>query len=1177
MRREPTPEQKRAIDEQSKTLLVSAAAGSGKTFTLVERVMRSVTREDNPIPLDRLLVVTFTNDTAADLKQRISAAVSEAAAANGKSEHLARQISLLPSAKFSTIDSFCLSLVRSNYARLGISPSFRIADESEAKLIEHDTMEMLINSCYDDTESKVCGGPDGFARLVDVLVGSGNDTNLCDTLLKLYAVLSAYPKGAAALYDTASDLEKYSDDGFYDSPYGELIKNHVIDFFSHYKDLYARLIKEMECDEKLASSYCITFENDYAALTVVLDKLKESYIKNSAAMLEIPFATLKSYKGEKSPFVEYIANVRKAYKDGAKALAAKYALTDTHKLKTAILETVGICRALGDLFTKYEELLEGEKKRKNLCTFSDLSRYTLRLLVDKDGNDTPFADEQKKLFDAIYIDEYQDVNAVQNRIFEAISTSTNRFMVGDIKQSIYAFRGAEPSIFAELRNIFPKLEDAAESDSATVFMSTNFRCSKEIIGFTNAVCDVLMPLMSPSINYDKEDSLVLGKVSKSNASHPVRIVAIENPPKGSPDYGKNREAEYIANEILRLVNGEKKDDGEPIGFGDIAILMRAPKTKVDTYSNTLRSHGIPVFAETEEDLLSQSEVEVVRCFMEAVDNPRRDIPLAGALLSPIGNVSCDFLAALRKNDNDRRLITVLREYAKNGSGDECKKISAFLEKLGEYRKMARFMSAGEFADTMYADMAIPQVLGGSSRSRRANLEKFRQLAYGISTSTSLSSFLRHLRNNERSGKVIPAARSDLGAAGAVRILSVHASKGLEFPVVFYANTLTKPRPANTTESPLYTSAQGFGIMLRDETGFLEYDTPMRKSVYLAKENAEKQEELRKLYVALTRARERLYITGKCKDPQELLYTAELEHKALSHHLAFSKVLHFDLITLALGTSDGEDYTFETVPYVNAMDAEAEVAAEAEKAVANEETVALLKERFSYEYHHRARTKIPAKLSLSRLYPDILDEEILETSIGDKPLPTPTVAPRFIANEENLAAKRGTATHLFMQFFDFENAAKAGSKAELDRLLREGFISSEDAGLVNLDEVDGFLSSSLFSEIRGSKRIYREQRFNLQLPAAEFALDASLKKELCDETVLVQGVIDCFFFDENGDIVLIDYKTDRVFGDREAAKDKLRAAHSRQLGYYSRAIEEICGKPPKRSIIFSLALGEAIVV
>ena len=363
-------------------------------------------------------------------------------------------------------------------------------------------------------------------------------------------------------------------------------------------------------------------------------------------------------------------------------------------------------------------------------------------------------------------------------------------------------------------------------------MSENFRCGSEIIDFTNMVFDRLMPLISPDMHYTASDSLVFRKTA-TDIARPVQMVLTEKPPKDSPMAGENTEADFIAREIRRLVKEERKDDGTPITYGDIAILMRSPKAKMDEYAGALRACGVPVYAETNENLLLQSEVEILRCMLETIDNPRRDIPLTGTLLSPLCGLSCDFLAALRTDKRDERLFTTLRGYLA-GDAEDCaekQKLAHFIEQLAEFRRMARFMSAGDLLDELYTHYAVYARLCANSALRRANLEKFRGLAHSFAGGTprSLSEFLRYLRSVETSATAqLTAAKVSTDTHDAVQIMSIHQSKGLEYPVVFLADTAKNYNLRDADMSPLYTNAAGFGMRLRDASGFCVYDTLLRK-------------------------------------------------------------------------------------------------------------------------------------------------------------------------------------------------------------------------------------------------------------------------------------------------------------------------------------------------------------
>ncbi len=1178
-----TKAQQAAIDETGKTLLVSAAAGSGKTTTLIERILRSVVRRENPVMLDRLLVVTFTKPAASELRLRISRAISEAIAEDGENEMLIKQFALLSSAKISTIDSFCLSLVRANYATLGLSPSFRIADEGEAALLANETMEMLINECYDSEDGTLCGGARGFARLVDTIVGSSDDRRLADTMLSLYEKLAAYPKGAAALCDCEGELRRYAEGDFFECPHGMRVQKYIAEFFEYYRRGYLHALSLIRQSEALANSYEEIFEEDLHGIFKIEEALGRGYAEGREAILSTAFSRLKVYRGEKTDDVMLVKALRDDYKKKLTTVIFPYVTSSGADIANSLIKTADICNLLAGFLLEYERRAEAEKKRLCLCDFSDLSRYALRLLVDKDGNDTPLAASQKELYDAVYIDEYQDVNAVQDRIFSAISKPCNRFMVGDIKQSIYAFRGAEPAVFEGLRNSYPEYKKGEAGDSAAIFMSENFRCGREIIDFTNMIFDRLMPLVSPEMHYKESDSLVFKKKCERNAPLPVNIVLAKKPPKDTPEENINTELHYIAREICRLVKTETKDNGERISYGDIAILMRSPKAKTDELREVLTSYGIPVYAETNADLLRQSEVEIVMCMLEAIDNPRRDISLAGILMSPLYGISFDFIAGLRSGKGGERLFTTVKKYIEDGEDTaERELLRGFAAELYEFRSMARYMSAGELIDELYSRHAVSARLSAASPLRRANLELLRRTAYGFSGGAcSLSEFLRYIKNIEANGtKPIAAARGGVNTSDAVTVMSVHKSKGLEFPVVFLADTLRSYNLDDAYKPILYHGGVGFAMKLRDDTGFGVYDTMLRKSAALAITRSAKEEELRLLYVALTRARERLYMTAMCQFPAKLINEAKSESSFLCVHSAVKLTSFMQLALLAAGGKDSEFLKISEYEYIREKEAVPDIvgAEKSEDTELSPEEEMLLCRRFDYSYPHAARTKIPTKLALSRLYPDILDDRITEESAAEDILPRAKEAPQFISHEENTAARKGTATHLFMQFFDFENAANNGAERELSCLVEKRFISEEDAALVRLDEVEKFLSSPLFADMRGARRLYREQRFNLPFDAADFATDERLKTELLGETVLVQGVIDCFFENADGDIILVDYKTDRVSkGDRAAAEARLREAHAAQLGYYARAIKEICGRAPKHVYIYSLCLGDTVSV
>ena len=1191
-----TRAQTRAIEEDGRTLLVSAAAGSGKTTTLIERIIRSVCRAGHPIPLDRLLVVTFTKAAASELRLRISRALTEALAKNGNDPFLARQAALLPSAKIGTIDSFYLELVRQNYAALGLSPNFRIADAGEAALIARAQMETLIDDCYDDRAGNIAGGAEDFAALVNLLCGTKDDS-LADILLTLAGKLDAYPRGAAALFDREQEMRAFAAGDFFACPLGARIEREVRDVFLCMKERYAYVLEVIRADEKLAVAYDPVFSEDYAGILRMLDALESGYAAAFDEIRKIAFSRLGSYhpKGDPHPELAFIKSVREDYKAHIKAFLGGWFATDAGAMSACLRDTADAAHKIGSLLCEYERRARLEKQRRGVCDFSDITRYALALVTNADGSDSPLADAMKNAYDAIYIDEYQDVNAVQDRIFRAIAKPDNRFMVGDIKQSIYGFRGAEAAIFAGLRNAYAPIDQAAAGEAATIFMSENFRCSREVVDFTNLLFARLMPAISPETGYTEGDALIYAKRGDRFAA-PVKLLLCEKPPKDAPDAKRPVEAECIADEIEQLVRYGEKQDGSRIRYGDVALLFRSLKGTAGSCAAVLRARGIPVETDAGTSLLDAPEIQILRCLLETIDNPRRDISLAGVLLSPLCGVRHDCLALLRRRTDGARLYESIRTYLAEGdeagietdadagsdaAREDRVRLAAFFESLAQFRAMARCMRADELIEEVCERVAFTARVCGTDKLRRANVERFIEVARGAVSGGrgSLSDFLRYIREVETDAKSpLAAAKPEGGGNDAVHIMTIHQSKGLEYPVVFLASAEKAYNTRDADASPIYSAVGGFGMRLRDEGGFCLYDNLVRKSVSLAVRDRNREEELRLLYVALTRARERLYMTATLTAPDKAIASAEIESRFTSPYVLREKE---DFLSLALLASRGEHAFVETaVVHPGARRGTAAAAAPVQAAdppAPDAAALRALNARLSFRYPHAARTKIPAKIAVSLLYPDILDDVLATLPVDEERLPPMKDTPRFLADRQSDAARRGTATHLFMQFFDFDYAAKNGAEAELRRLLAARFLTPEDAALVNLPEAETFLRSPLFAAMRTSPRIYREQRFNLRLCAADFAADPDLRAALRDEHILVQGVIDCFFYDANGNITLVDYKTDRLHGSRAEMEQTLREKHARQLSYYVKAVGALCGKPPARVLLYSLALGDTVAL
>lgn len=1184
-----TPEQTNAIETRDKTLLISAAAGSGKTAVLTERIIRLLTDRENPASLERMLIVTFSRAAAAELRQRISIALGNALAADPGNRHLHRQLLALSSAKISTIHAYCLELIRTNFQRLGLPARFRIADDAEAKVLARTLMDSLISERY--------AADEGFGKLADHFTGARNDKNLADTFLSLYQKLATYPEGIAYLPARAEELSE--DDGSMNRGWRRIAAEQTRRFYRDAANFFSHTVEEMALDEGMAKAYLPAFSADLDHTLAVLAALESGDFAavQAAVNAYIPEGLGKGLRGaQKSEESELFKARRDKFKDQQTTLRNNFFAPNDELLAKMSAETAEAIRQLHTLLAEYDRRLTEEKLRRGICDFSDIERYTLALLTTPEGEDSDVARDLAAGFDVICIDEYQDVNAVQDRIFRALARPRTRFMVGDIKQSIYRFRGAEPSIFADYRRTFPALTEA-DGDSASIFMSRNFRCDLPVINTSNRIFSYLFGLCGESIGYLPEDDLVCGK--KCLPDSPKAVLALAE--KGNTEDGDEEstpEFRWVAGEIARLIREEKLDDGSPIRPRDIAILMRG-KTAVSALINALEDADIPCALGASDDFFEHPEVLMMLCLLNTIDNPNRDIYLVGTLRSPLFGFTPDELVSVRgAAQGDEPFYAALRRYtAENGWA----KGEAFLAKLAEYRTLAEGAPVDRLLNDLYRDTAVLAFAGAddpegrdtrSPEEKRANLLMLYDYArrFEAGSYRGLYNFIRYLNDTIDEGAKIDAPPPS--AEDAVRIMTIHQSKGLEFPVCFVCELGRNFNHTDAQANLLFAHDAGIALRLRDESGFARRTSPIFKAIAAHINDTQMEEEMRILYVALTRARERLYITAQHKgDREKLLAEATVNHNMRSADGLMHGTCYLDwVLTALMGTPEDcwqlvlpdaeERATAETD---STAEAEAEVpAADPHAPEAEQELIDLLTQRFSFRYPHEHLTRIPAKLAVSRLSPDLLDEDAPAELQGEVHLPEMRLRPAFLdgfaQSAGELAAERGTATHVFLQFCDFSHISAPIPESidrETQRLLEKGFITSRMAELLRRDELAAFFAGPLYAELCAARWTLRERRFHLHFPAARFTQDAELSDALEDQQILVQGVIDLCYESADGRLVLCDYKTDRLPHDRAEAHRILAERHSGQLGYYAEACRVLFGREPDRICLWSLALGEAV--
>ncbi len=1202
MSRTWTPAQSAAMSTRNKTLLVSAAAGSGKTATLTERIIRGITDPSSPSDISGMLIVTFTRAAAEELKARIFKALGEALAKDPENKRLTAQLIKLGSAKISTIDSFYLELIRSNFSDLGLSPSFRIADPTELEILQKSVMEDTIEYCYETD--------DRFPAFAECFTGTRSADALSEILLSLFSKVSAIPEGVGFLKRRADALlgESEASVDFFSTEFGKVVKAQTEDMARHGLALFREAIDYAKNDEKIARAMIdsLCYDRDFCqALLTVLNSSENAYLHTKKHLESFAPVRMKPLKAEYvTDEVLYFKEARSAFHKELKKRAQSSFSKSGEVISLAMRDTALYTEILYRTLAEFEARITAEKERRNVLDFNDIRRYTLKLLVNEDGTPTPVAKKYAEEFSEIYIDEYQDVDLVQDLIFRSISRRDNRFMVGDIKQSIYSFRGAEPQVFSGYRATFPAHDSVAadESDSVTVFMSENFRCDQNVIEFTNLVCSRIFSVCVDSIGYKAEDDLVFKKPDLPDGyeSPKVQISIILTKEDEDSDESldddespekKELEAAYIADEIARLCKTERKADGKRIQPGDIAVLFRSHAMSAPV-AKALQERGILSSESDGDHYFENPDVLMVLCLLNAVDNPHRDIFLRGALRSPLFGFSMDELIQIRAAaDASYSLYDALlaRMEVEDALGEKCR---LFHETLTDLRQSASALPVDRFLRVLFESelfMASGLVTYQKESGEGGNLLRLYEYARSFEAGSfkGLYNFIEFINTLIEEGKKMQTPPKGV-SPDRVNLMSIHQSKGLEFPVCFLCGTAKQFNRQDQRLSLIFEYPTGVAMKISDSTGFARINTPMREALAASMGIKQSEEEMRVLYVALTRARERLYVTAATSSKKEALMTRATSRARLCDRYSLMRAnsyLDWILIPFAdpnvgtdcceirflspsmIGRSAKTDFQEESAPIKTEEKTEVKE---------NEELFHYLQEKYAFRYPHKDLRRIPAKLTVSKLSPDILDEGDASAELFAQ---KKTVVPDFFITgkpSRASASERGTATHLFLQFCDFSRLASHGIEEEIARLVEKRFIPQNIADLIYAEDLQQFTDSELFRRILSAKRVIREQRFNLLLSAEDFTKDEALAEGLRGEKLAVQGVIDLILTDDQNRVSLYDYKTDRLTkaerNDPKATTEKMNRVHGLQLSYYTHAVEKIFGKMPEEIAVYSTHAG-----
>lgn len=1241
MERKWTPAQKSAIDTRDCNVLVSAAAGSGKTAVLVERIISMITDPDKNIDIDRLVVVTFTKAAAAQMKDKIRKALDSMLDENPGDVNLLRQITLLNNAQITTIDSFCLWIIRNHFPEVNLDPGFRIMDEGEKKLIENDVLEDVLEEFYAEADEE-------FFNLVDAFGMGRDDSGLVSIIDKIYRFSRSNPW----IDEWFDECMLVYDDETYDNPaikeLYDSIKNALLD----YRDKYNRLVDI--CSEPAGpAAYTGALQSDLLGINEMINSQDFGELGRKIRTFSFEALSRKKDAGADPDIKEYVKGQRKLFKDYIGRLNDKIFLKEDDGIFED-MQGAGIqIRTLLKVAKVYAKRVSEVKREKGIIDFNDMEHLALSILVKKEDGKLVYTETADKLanrFEEILIDEYQDSNQLQEVILNAVSKTrlsgenNNIYMVGDVKQSIYKFRLACPELFIEKYDTYGET-----GDNVRIELQKNFRSRENVLECANDVFSHIMNKNFSGIGYDETVRLNAGFPypeysdsnygDEANKSTDVILISSENEEEATTrELEADRLAKLIEGIVSSGVNVYDADENiyRPAEYRDIVILTRSVTGWADTFADALMDRGIPAYTDSSTGYFSVREIQVILSMLTIVDNPVQEISLAAAMMSYFGGFTAAELGMVRKlgrehadKNTHNNLYEHLKAVAVLGGADNIQetdvkqlsgKCALFLAKLTEYRDKSSVEPLYDLCWEMIYDSGYYDYVGtmpaGAQRQANLNVLLERAAGYGKSSYSGLFNFLRYIERLKKFDEDFAEGAASLDNENLVRIMSIHKSKGLEFPIVILAGAHKSINFMDATAPVLVDQNLGIAVDYVDLERRTKTPTIIKGAMARRIVRESIAEEERLLYVAMTRAREKLIITGVVKDADKTLdkYRAKSEELATDGTLSYADSENiknyldmimpvclmdsdklkgsFKVMVDAVEDSEADaDETGNSFETGNVTDIDAVKAGEALDGN-NEAGYPSLDELPEYVPADNASGRM--KLTVSQLkamqaednseenaYMDDSVKEAFEKEAYDEQAadngnrdgqtdsetiaePSNSIIPKFISGEEvQLAAnERGSAYHRVMECLDYSVSVNLdGVKADINRMLETGKMNELQVKSVNPWDINTFVQSDTGRRVANAVNcgsVRREQPFVFEY-----------------EGQLIQGIID-LYFEEDGEFVLVDYKTDRVMKG-EAGEKELVKRYAIQLDYYAKALTQLTGKKVKEKIIYSFALGKGLSV
>ncbi len=1168
-----TAAQLAAVQDRDGALLVSAAAGSGKTKVLVDRLMDRICDPVHPANVNEFLIITYTKAAAAELRAKIAAELGRRLSLRPDDRHLQRQMSLVYLTEISTVHAFCSGLLRT-YAHVRNIPSdFRVGEEAECRVLRERALEAVLESAYEN--------PQPHLRAAADFLGAGrNDRGLGEAVDALYHAALCHPDPEAWLAQCRDALDLSGCSSCAETLWGRELLERFRGFLREQETALGQAAADMIGIPELEKSYLISFQETLEQVRA-LEVLAEW--DEIGASIPSSFPRLKAARGfEDKAMLSRLKAVRSRCLDGLKDWRDIFGSGDRETLEDLTRSAEALLGAL-ELTEQFLERFAAEKRRRKMLDFSDLEQQTLRLLIQRgSGAPTAVAKEVSDRFAEILVDEYQDSNEIQERIFSALSKNErNRFMVGDVKQSIYRFRLADPSIFLEKYRTFAPVAEAQPGEPRKILLSENFRSRPEILDAVNHVFRTVMSEAVGELNYGDDEALKPGRPFPPVEEPVVELHCMSAVTGDGASDKEGVEARFVAGRIAQLLrSGRLEEDGgdRPVRPEDIVILLRSVSSAAPAYLAELHRLGIPCTCDKGESLFDTREVETLLSILQTIDNPSRDVPLVSALMSPVFSFSAEELAEIRAASRRGSFYDAL-------CASDQPKVRSFLDMLRRLRGQARWQPLHRFLRMIYDETRIEAIFGAmdGGQRRRANLETFFAYAAGRGGSETLMDFLDEVENRRKQGQGIPV--EDTPGGGAVRIMSIHKSKGLEFPVVFLADLSRRFNLEDLRRNVLTHPTLLVGCHVLDRDAGIRYPSIARRAIAMRLQQESISEELRVLYVAMTRAKNRLILTYCSKYLQSELETvAAAAARPVAPGFAASVknpgmwVLAAAMTRteagalFALGGNPRESFVSEH-PWkicVQEPDAVQPAAVPEQSETAAPEHVEVpdadaVRRKLAFRYPHLPASRVPSKVTATQLKGRSMDREASEEAAEFLPPPRRHLRrPRFITEDRGMTpTEKGTANHLFLQFADYAACRTAeGVAGELQRLVQREFLTEQQAEAVEQAQILQLFSGPLGEEILRCGQVVREMKFSLLVDGSFYDPEAK------GEEIMLQGVVDCLLVEEDG-LTVIDFKTDAVQPGREGER---AAYYAGQLRAYAMALERIYEKPVRRRLLYFLRTG-----